>query len=228
MKPFLVAVIWISCIANIAIAAPTFPVFTAQYQVDDIAEFSLSSQKGEQDKLLLELNFVLQGIWAHLGGGAHQMTVQAMWENGKIIPKRVDYINEKEKTVYVFNQDNFSVEVEYKDEQYDLPLVSPYIFEMVSMHLQISVDMENTPAMLFYDAVVKGKQRRYVFFNQGLETVETALGKIKAVRLDGFRKGKLRYQYWLSPSHQYLIVKAKLIRDGKVRQTIQMKSVNLQ
>ena len=213
-----------------AVNAP--PTFEATYQINEkgrvFGEVMVSGQWGNDNELVFESVFTPKGALGYLLSKVNQIHVNAIWRDGRIMPRKWEYYSGTDKVVYVFDPDNFLVTVMNNDKSHVLALSSSRIFDLISMHIQFSLDVAEKHKTLFYDVVSKGKLRRYVFVKKGIETLTTVLGNLKTIRFDGFRKGKLRYHYWLSPEHKNLVVKMQRVKDGDTQYSAEIIDVKIQ
>ena len=82
--------------------------------------------------------------------------------------------------------------------------------DRLSMQLQLRHDLKHNPEGSFsYQVVDDGELKPYAFESQGTEQIETAFGKVEAIKVQrtDSHSEKRRSYFWFAPKYDYLLVK---------------------
>ncbi|MBK8507393.1 MAG: DUF3108 domain-containing protein [Candidatus Competibacter sp.] len=159
------------------------------------------------------------GLAAMLVSG--QIDEQASGEirEGAIRPiryeRRVETPKKKQTVQLRFDWSAKQIQASDNERRATLPLSSG-VMDPLSLNLQAMWDLQNGRAPTQYVLADETELKTYQIKNEGEETLDTSVGKLRAIRLSQAKPGKTRITtFWFAPSLHYLPVRVMQQKDNK-------------
>lgn len=90
------------------------------------------------------------------------------------------------------------------------------MLDPLSLNLQVMWDLQRGRVPGEYRLVDETELKSYQIKNEGEETLETPLGKLRAARISQSKPGKTRITtFWFAPELHFLPVRVEQKKDGK-------------
>ncbi|MEO9274895.1 DUF3108 domain-containing protein [Marinomonas sp. 5E14-1] len=141
-------------------------------------------------------------------------------ENHQIIPTKYQYksvaLGKKRTATLTFDWEKMLVRNDIKDKPWNLA-INQNTLDKLSIQLQIRQDLKIGKSEFDYQVADGGHIKNWIFERSSLETIDTKLGKvsaIKVIRTDNLAKGK-QTSFWFAPKFDYLLVKLEHKKDGE-------------
>lgn len=101
------------------------------------------------------------------------------------------------------------------------------IQDNLSYMLQASIDLAQGDTTLTYEVFEKNRSKPFRFEVIGEETIDTSIGKLKAVKVKQIRKNNRRELYaWFAKDHHYQLVRLIDKKDGRKRYQIDISTLS--
>ncbi|HRE53713.1 MAG TPA: DUF3108 domain-containing protein [Candidatus Competibacter sp.] len=159
------------------------------------------------------------GLAAMLVSG--QIDEQASGEirEGAIRPiryeRRVETPKKKQTVQLRFDWSAKQIQASDNERRATLPLSSG-VMDPLSLNLQAMWDLQNGRAPTQYVLADETELKTYQIKNEGEETLDTSVGKLRAIRLSQAKPGKTRITtFWFAPPLHYLPVRVMQQKDNK-------------
>ncbi len=215
--------------------AEPLPDFYANYQVElngiQAGELrqTLSTDAAGQRKFVSKTQ--AKGVFAFIKPDVIEETSVWVYQNEHIRPMFYRYSRDggsKDKLLTMdFYWDKRKVHIDDREHPWDLKIKNRTLDKLV-YQLQVMHDLANDRERLTYVIADGGKLKHYEIVRLGEETINTPLGKIKAVKLtrerdaDSDRKTTL----WCAPALGYLPVKLEHIEKDDSRFTAYLRKLD--
>lgn len=215
--------------------AEPLPDFYANYQVElngiQAGELrqTLSTDAGGQRKFVSKTQ--AKGVFAFIKPDVIEETSLWTYHDDRIRPMFYRYSRDggsKDKMLTMdFYWDKRQVHIDDREHPWDLEINNQTLDKLV-YQLQVMHDLSNQRDQLIYTIADGGKLKRYEIIRLGEETINTPLGKIKAMKLtrerdaDSDRKTTL----WCAPELGYLPVKLEHIEKDDSRFTAYLRKLD--
>ena len=158
----------------------------------------------------------------YLGFLPYEYSESAIFEmDGKrVIPLTYEYDAQEglknKKGVLVFDYAQAIVKNSNADRPWQTP-IQPNMFDKLTQTIAMRQDLIDGKDNLTYNVVENQKLRTYAFTMVGEETLETAIGSITVLKLEHeYKRRKRKTIFWVSPEHDFLLVKMSQYRKGKL------------
>lgn len=211
--------------------------FSAQYTVGlpnmivGNIHITVSAENGE---ILYHNNTTPQGVITGLLSPALATWSRIRRDGARLRPLEYDYRikNRPARAQHLlFDWKRRVAAVEKEGKTYELPLEDGLVDEN-TMQLQLIEDAaaagtQAKPLNRTYRLLSNGKLKTRRFTAAGTETIETALGRFHTVRIERIRRNKTDRILWLSPEHHYLPLKIERLDDGRVRQRMLVRELQI-
>lgn len=128
---------------------------------------------------------------------------------------------------YVFDWENNKANVQYKDRENTLDIMS-YTFDNFSTQLLLMRKPDVKSTEYIYSVISKGRLKEYVYKLEKNETLETKLGKLSANKYVREKKDEKKTTYlgWYAESLNYIPIKLDKMENGKIDVSIQITNVS--
>lgn len=215
--------------------AEPLPDFYANYQVElngiQAGELrqKLSTDAAGQRKFVSQTQ--AKGMFAFIKPDVIEETSLWIYHHEHIRPMFYRYSRKggsKDKLLTMdFYWDKRKVHIDDREHPWDLKIKNRTLDKLV-YQLQVMHDLENDRERLTYVIADGGKLKHYEIVRLGEETIDTPLGKIKAIKLtrerdaDSDRKTTL----WCAPALGYLPVKLEHIEKDNSRFTAYLRKLD--
>ena len=136
--------------------------------------------------------------------------------------------DKNKKQLYRFDWKDYTAQVLYKGEQYDLELSKGTVDEN-TFQLKLRDDVINTLNSDFdrnYTLLSDGRLKQRRFVKQAEETIETEMGKFRTIRIKRYKNETADQIYWLSSEHNYLPIKIVKLDGEKIKTTLTLKKLS--
>ncbi len=162
---------------------------------------------------------------------SHQIQEQASGEihNGQVQPlyyeRQADTGRETQQVKLRFNWPAAQVEARRNAEQATLPL-SPGVTDPLSLNLAVMRDLQSGQLPEQYALVDGTEPRVYQVRNEGEETLNTTLGRLRTVRVSQTRPdGNRTTTFWFAAELQYLPVRIARKKNGREDLRLEIRSL---
>ena len=186
------------------------------------------------DRWMYRFDVTPKGILALLPGDTVKIHARMRYEDRRLISE--EYTQEHSRLTdknlrYRFGADGHSVEVLKKGKMHFLHIPEGTLDEAAAQ-LQLTYDAARRDRPWERTVVAGGRLKRYRFQKAGTETIDTALGRINALRIERIRlrssgTREMDHRYWLSPTHHYLPVRVERIKKDTVTRILTVKALRL-
>lgn len=122
----------------------------------------------------------------------------------------------KEKGVLTFDYNKQTVHNNSKDSPWETAITAG-MFDKLTHTIAMRQDLIEGKEDFSYEIVEDHEQKNYEFQMVGEESLDTKLGKIDTLKLAYENPRRTRKTiFWVSPQHDFLLIKMKQCRKGKV------------
>lgn len=129
--------------------------------------------------------------------------------------RRMETSKKKQTVQLQFDWAANRLEARDNEAHASLPL-TPGVLDPLSLNLRVMADLRRGRLADQYSLADETEIKSYQINNEGEETLDTSLGKLRAVRISQSKPGKTRItRFWFAPDLQYLPVRIAQHKDGK-------------
>lgn len=129
--------------------------------------------------------------------------------------RRMETPKKKQTVQLQFDWSANRLEARDNQEQASLPL-TPGVLDPLSLNLRVMADLRHGRLPDQYSLADETEIKSYQIKNEGEETLDTSLGKLRTVRISQSKPGKTRItRFWFAPDLQYLPVRIAQHKDDK-------------
>jgi hypothetical protein len=169
------------------------------------------------------------GLAALIVSGRIDEKVNGEIRDGAVRPDRYERWVEtpkKKQTVQLrFDWPANRIQARDNQEQATLPL-SPGVVDPLSLNLRVMWDLQRGRVPPEYALVDETELKIYQIKNEGEESLDTPLGKLRAVRISQSKPGKTRITtFWFAPDLRYLPVRVAQEKEGKELLRMEIRAV---
>jgi hypothetical protein len=204
-------------------ASPSPPPFRAQYEVYGsgfaigTAVISLTTTGPNAYQMRSEVR--PNGLAAVLVSGQIDENVTGEIRDGVVQPlryeRRVQTPKKKQTVQLDFDWKTRQLQARDNDQQATLAL-TPGVVDPLSLNLQVMLDLQKGQVSAEYTLADETELKAYQIKNEGEETLETPLGKLRTTRISQSKPGKTRITtFWFATDFQYVPVRVLQQKDGK-------------
>ncbi len=169
------------------------------------------------------------GLVALLASGRIREQVSGAIREGAIQPgqyeRLLDTGKKSDHMQLWFDWSAGQVQARHNEDQATLPL-APGVVDPLSLQLVVMADLQRGQIPSQYSLVDRNEIKTYQIRNQGQETLDTPLGKVKTVLINQYTPGKTRMTtFWVAPELQYLPVRIMQEKKGKEDLRMEIRAV---
>lgn len=141
-------------------------------------------------------------------------------DNGSLRPAKYHYsskiLGKNKEMLLNFDWGKMKVINDVKNKPWKMD-INDVTLDRLTLQLQLRFDLLNQREQLFYDIADGGKLKRYTFSKQDIETIDTKVGPLEAIkvaRTDNLSEKRHSY-FWFAPKYNYLLVKMEHFEKGE-------------
>ena len=227
--------VWLALGFSTSAAGDELPVapFQARYEVYgrgfSLGEAVISLVATGSGGYQMSSDIQPNGLVALLASARIREQVSGEIRDGQIWPARYERLMDtgrKSNNMQLrFDWRAGQVEARSGAEQATLPL-SPGVVDPLSLQLMVMGDLKRGRVPDQYSLVDKTQIKTYQIRNQGEETLDTPLGRLRTVRINQYTPGKTRMTtFWVAPDLQYLLVRISQEKNGKEELRMEIRTV---
>lgn len=193
----------------------TIPLFIANYQAD-IKGFRVNAtrellNRGDGQQALV---FKADSMIASL-----KEMAQFKWVDGQIKPLRYDYsqnvMGRKEVRSVEFNHKAPAITAKYKGKDHNISY-SSLVLDSLSHQLQLQQDLLDGKEKFNYSVIRRNKIKPMQFKREGEETITTAIGQIKTIKVSlTHNTDRRKTHVWFAVDWDYLLVRLEQYKEDK-------------
>jgi hypothetical protein len=151
------------------------------------------------------------------------------YQDNQIFPEQYRYrasglIQEDDRSLD-FNHENEIVLDKERQKEYN-DKWQPKLQDMLSYMQQVSIDLALGKATLSYPVYDKTRVKTYGFEVLGEEPLNTAIGKLKTIKVRQIRRGDREILAWLAVDQDYLLVQMEDSEKGDLNYRIKLVSLD--
>lgn len=219
----------------IADGLPVAP-FQARYEVFgsgfSIGDAVMTLTATDPDTYQMSSEVRPNGLAALLVSGQIREKVNGEIHDGMVRPAQYErWVDTSRKTQNVqlrFDWSANRIQARENQQQATLPL-SPGVVDPLSLNLRVMWDLQRGRLPEQYALVDETELKTYQIRNEGVENLDTPLGKLRAVRISQSKPGKTRITtFWFAPDLHYLPVRVAQEKDGKELLRMEIRAVERQ
>lgn len=139
--------------------------------------------------------------------------------------RRVQTPKKKQTVQLKFDWAARQLQARDNDQQVTLAL-TPGIVDPLSLNLRVMLDLQKGRVPTEYTLADETELKAYQIRNEGEETLETPLGKLRSTRISQSKPGKTRITtFWFATDLQYVPVRVVQQKDGKEVLRMELRAV---